>query len=431
VGNGPNRIAANEVRIKLSELCYKSIACDATEDKKHIDLSSEPLILVCAAGLADAMAADVAKEVAIYRAHKAAPVVIATEGDTHFGAALATIEVPAVHASLAYVLSAMAGHLFGYEAALAIDGQALLFRQARAAIEALADSDADPDEQLGLLREEIQPAAGRIFAALRSGELNGHLEASTAERVASLLRYTAGLVPLEAYQAEYGKVGTPNAVVSDLTDALTSAIEELTRPIDAIKHQAKTVTVGISRSEEALFRVPLVEEVLAAGSSRDRLTYKALRALAALDPAVAAVTGWTRYRIDGSTIAVLDKGGAARDIPSRTEGNHQLRGTKHRAAYEREVTVARGRSDGRTVVLVPEVKATEVTGMTLLHVRFAEGLDADQVRAVLTGYRNRYDALVDAVTETEPRFDDARLAGVALVDLLVEPVHVLADRWRS
>ena len=33
------------------ELCYKSIACDATEDKKHIDLSSEPLILVCAAGL--------------------------------------------------------------------------------------------------------------------------------------------------------------------------------------------------------------------------------------------------------------------------------------------------------------------------------------------------------------------------------------------
>ena len=51
VGNGPNRVAAEEVRIKLSELCYKSIAADATEDKKHIDLSSEPMILVCAAGL--------------------------------------------------------------------------------------------------------------------------------------------------------------------------------------------------------------------------------------------------------------------------------------------------------------------------------------------------------------------------------------------
>ena len=52
VGNGANKVAAEEVRIKLSELCYKSIACDVTEDKKHIDLSSEPLILVCAAGLA-------------------------------------------------------------------------------------------------------------------------------------------------------------------------------------------------------------------------------------------------------------------------------------------------------------------------------------------------------------------------------------------
>ena len=51
VGNGPNKVAAEEVRIKLSELCYKSMACDTTEDKKHIDLSSEPLILVCAAGL--------------------------------------------------------------------------------------------------------------------------------------------------------------------------------------------------------------------------------------------------------------------------------------------------------------------------------------------------------------------------------------------
>jgi hypothetical protein len=68
----------SEIRIKLSELCYKSIACDATEDKKHIDLSSEPMILVCAAGLTGSTADDVAKEVAIYKAHKAVPIVIAT-----------------------------------------------------------------------------------------------------------------------------------------------------------------------------------------------------------------------------------------------------------------------------------------------------------------------------------------------------------------
>src|SRR5262249_14732483 len=40
-GSGVNHIAALEIRIKLSELCYKSIPVDFTEDKKHIDLSTE------------------------------------------------------------------------------------------------------------------------------------------------------------------------------------------------------------------------------------------------------------------------------------------------------------------------------------------------------------------------------------------------------
>src|SRR5207253_8636611 len=105
VGNGANRLAAAELRIKLSELAYKSIACDSTEDKKHIDLSSEPLILVCAAGLTGSTADDVAKEVAIFRAHKATPIVIATEGEERFSAALEAIYVPAVHPQLAFVLT--------------------------------------------------------------------------------------------------------------------------------------------------------------------------------------------------------------------------------------------------------------------------------------------------------------------------------------
>src|SRR5690606_32897693 len=142
-----------ELRIKLSELAYRSIACDATEDKKHIDLSSEPMILVCAAGLTGSTADDVAKEVAIYRAHKAAPVVIATEGEGRYSAALQVITVPATHPRLAFVLSAMAGHLFGYEAALAIDAQALPLREARAAIEsAMAAGAADGEALLRQLR---------------------------------------------------------------------------------------------------------------------------------------------------------------------------------------------------------------------------------------------------------------------------------------
>ena len=87
VGSGANKVAAEEVRIKLSELCYKSIACDVIEDKKHIDLSSEPMILVCAAGLRGSAADDVSKELAIFRAHKATPIVFADDGDERYAGA--------------------------------------------------------------------------------------------------------------------------------------------------------------------------------------------------------------------------------------------------------------------------------------------------------------------------------------------------------
>ncbi len=228
-------------------------------------------------------------------------------------------------------------------------------------------------------------------------------------------------------------------MIDDLTSALTRAIEELTRPIDAIKHQAKTVTVGISRTDETLLQIPLVQAVLAAGAPRDSLAYGSLRTLADLDPAVDEITGWIRYRIEGdpaatdpeATVVVVDRGGIARDIVSRAERDPALRGTKHSVALERQVFVTRGRRDGRTLVIVPEVKDGVATGITLLHARFHDRLPAATARAVLQGYRGRYSALRDAVTETEPAFRDDLLADQPIADLLVEPIQPLADRWRS
>ena len=438
VGNGPNRIAAMELRIKLSELAYRSIAFDVTEDKKHIDLSAEPLILVCAAGLVGSNADDVAKEVAIYRAHKAAPVVIATEGEQRFSAALQAITVPATHPRLAFVLSTMAGHLFGYEAALAIDAQALPLRELRGAIEEQMEAGVhDGEALLRRLRPALTAPAARFFDGLRAGSYDGNLEASTATRLASLLRYALGTVPLDAYQAEHGRVGTPAAVVDDLTAALTRAIDELTRPIDAIKHQAKTVTVGISRTDETLLQVPLVSAVLGAGAPRDSLSYRTLRTLADVDPAVAEVTGWIRYRVEGDIdatevpAAVVDRGGLAAEIPSRTERSGVLRGTKHTVALEQQVFVTRGRDDGRTIAIVPEVKDGVTTGITMLHLRPHERLPVASARAVLQGYRGRYAALRDAVTETEGVFREDLLAEQPVADLLVLPIHTLADRWRQ
>ena len=442
VGNGANLTAAREIRIKLSELCYKSVAADATEDKKHIDLSSEPLILVCATGLSGSTIDDVAKEVAIYRAHQAAPLVV-TDAPGRYPEALDIIEVPVVHPRLAFVLATMVGHLFGYEAALAIDAQARPLREAHAAIEQAAAGElgGSPGEHAGdalvdAVRELLLPCANRFNDELRSGRLNGHLEAATAVRLATLFRYALGDVPLESYQREFGRVGTPALVLDDLASALTVAIEELTRPVDAIKHQAKTVTVGISRSDETLLEARLTKAVLAAGAPRDGLTYRTLRLLLALDPAVAEITGFTRYRLDGvdgatPTAAIVDRGGVSTGIPSRTERDPALRGTKHRVAVDREVLVTRGAHDGRTIVLVPEVKDAEAVGLTLLHITMVDRLSPGTVRSVLEGYRNRYGKIRDAVCETEPSLRDDLLAAVPVEDLLTDEVGAIADRLRS
>ena len=93
--------------------------------------------------------------------------------------------------------------------------------------------------------------------------------------------------------------------------------------------------------------------------------------------------------------------------------------------------VGKGRSDGRTIVIVPEVKDGVTTGITLLHVRFVDHLSAASARGVLAGYRRRLAALRDAVTETEPTFRDDLLAEIPVDELLTQPVSVLADRWRS
>jgi len=344
--------------------------------------------------------------------------------------------VPAIDPRLAFVLATVVGHLFGYEAALAIDGQAHPLREARAAIEAAAADGLAGEALFGRVHEEVSDPARRFFDALRRGDLDGHLEASSATRLSSHLRYGLGVIGLDSYQIEFGKVGTPGVVIDDLRASLTEAIEQLTRPVDAIKHQAKTVTVGISRTDETLLRAPLVAKVLELGAPRDRLSYRSLRALAALDPIIAEVAGHTRYSVSGdsateATVAVVDRGGIASDIVSRTDRRPVLRGTKHLVATEQTVFVAIGRSDGRTVIIVPEVKDGTTTGLMLLHVRFVERAPLAAIRGALSGYRNRYAAIMDAVTETEDAFREDILETIDLADLFSQPVYELAEHWRS
>ncbi|MGO9790277.1 MAG: SIS domain-containing protein [Solirubrobacteraceae bacterium] len=437
VGNGLNRIAASEIRIKMSELCYKSIALDVTEDKKHIDLSSEPMTLICAAGLTGSAASDVAKEVDIFAAHRGAPVVIATEGAEEFSRQAHVLHVPPTHPELAYILSTMVGHLFGYEAAVAIDAPAQPLRAIRAVLDEIAQSPGPADAALLKLRTAIAPHIAAFRENLWSGLYDAALSPVRTARLTSLLSYVEGATSLDFYDREFKRVGTPVNLLDDLAAALTVAIDDLSRPVDTIRHQAKTVTVGISRADAEVFANPLVTATLAAGAPQDALTYQTLRTLVALDNAVATVDGSTRYEISGdprsadAEIRVAAKRGWASDRASRTEDDAALRGTKKMVAMDRTVLVARGRSDNRLVVFVPEVKSGSTTGMTLLHVGLHDRLSAEAARRVLDGYRHRLEALTSAVLETEAYLDEQLLAEISVEELLTSPVSLLADRWRG
>lgn len=111
LGTGP---ATVEVRRRLAALCQRPVVA-AT----HAEPSASGLLLVCAAGVDDNVAERLEADVGTFSAHGYLPVVIAAEGHTRFQDIGNLLVVPETHPSLAWLLTVLAGQLFGYECAVA------------------------------------------------------------------------------------------------------------------------------------------------------------------------------------------------------------------------------------------------------------------------------------------------------------------------
>ncbi|WP_306117388.1 MULTISPECIES: SIS domain-containing protein [unclassified Roseitalea] len=274
-GSGVNHIAALEIRIKLSELCYKSIPVDYTEDKKHIDLSTEPLTLVVANDLPGDLVGDVVKEAAIFKAHNGKPVVFATRGaDAQAFAdnAERVIALPDIGADLAFVLATVAGHLFGFHAAQAIDDGARKLKPILSGLSLIAmdDDQADAGAVMAALDAFVDEAA--------AGAFDSGLGAGNLARLAQLSR------TLRAAGEPSERRAIAQAAIADVR----AAFEETSRPVDTIRHQAKTVTVGTSRPEDALSST--IRHALAAlGIADSRMSFDNRKILAAVSRMVDAV----------------------------------------------------------------------------------------------------------------------------------------------
>ncbi|MBM3295997.1 MAG: SIS domain-containing protein, partial [Candidatus Aminicenantes bacterium] len=435
VGSGPNKAAADEIRIKLSELCYKTISSDYVEDKKHIDLSSEPLIIVCAAGAPETALCDLVKETAIFRAHKAVPLVIADEDEDRFAPyAEDVFPVPRLEAHLAPVVTTLAGHLWGYYAALAInDGAKFLDdfrRDLDAALERSAARGLDVyDLIVDLSFREFMTG---FYAELRKKERAGRLPtASGFDRPADLLlllKYLSGRLPAADFELDFGVKGTALNMLQALRTGLAEAVNRLSRPVDAIRHQAKTVTVGTSRISDRLEGL-LFDALEDHGVHASQLTARNIHVLKNLQAIVAGITGSSFYWIDGlnllgepterSTIEVRRKGGTLRNIPSRVESDNRLQGTKSIIVRQGNVYIGRGRKDGLSILVVPVLSPSPsrpnmIEFLLLLHVVFRDRVPLGARVKALGG---KYEHIKNIVLETRGSWDDGWLEAVPIDDL--------------
>jgi glucosamine--fructose-6-phosphate aminotransferase (isomerizing) len=374
VGSGANKTSADEIRIKLSELCYKTISSDFVEDKKHIDLSSEPLIIVCAAGTRESVLRDIIKDTAIFHAHKACPIVITTQGENRFDLyAKAVFKIPEVQEHFAPVLNTLVGHIWGYYAALAINAGSKFLYEARLKIENIIEEfkNMGHDDYEVLLENKFAETVAAFYNQFsrkrRQGEFPAAMGLSTVSDITLLLKYLSGRLPVSDFEVDFGVKGTPANMLSTFFDTMNQAINTMARPVDAIKHQAKTVTVGTSRTSERFEGI--IFDVLAEHNIQIPLiTNTNVLVLKNLQEIISEIKGAVLYRITGlnllgkvtadTRIDVVSKTGILANESSRVETDHRLKGTKNIIVREGNVYIGKGRKDNRSILVIPVLSSS-------------------------------------------------------------------------
>jgi glucosamine--fructose-6-phosphate aminotransferase (isomerizing) len=443
VGSGPNKASADEIRIKLSELCYKTISSDFVEDKKHIDLSSEPLILVCAAGTRAEVLGDIVKDTAIFAAHKATTVVICDEGEHRFAPYAADVfHVPAVAEHLAPIVNTLAGHLWGYHAALAInEGSRFLYNfreEIRQLVETYGASGMDVYEIV--LEKSFREKVAEFYRQFRARRATAAepMAISKASDLTLLLKYLSGRLPMGDFEIDFGVKGTARNMLEIFFQSLADAIAIMARPVDAIKHQAKTVTVGTSRILEKVQGL-LFDALAARNLDVGRLTNRNILVLRNLQSIVASIPGAILYRIeklnllgeptDETCITVVQKDGVLAPIASRVETDTRLQGTKRIIASEGNVYNGKGRKDDRSIIVIPVLGASQAASNTienllLLNIAFKTDVSRDDRIKALGG---KFERLKNLVQENSVTWRDDYLDRVPIDELFGRSAEKVAE----
>ncbi|HPI94416.1 MAG TPA: SIS domain-containing protein [Deltaproteobacteria bacterium] len=440
VGSGINKVASDEIRIKLSELCYKTISSDIIEDKKHIDLSSEPLILVCAAGSPEIVLDDIVKDVAIFKAHAASVVVITDEGEHRFDTVSDdVIHVPHAGFPLSVIFNTLAGHIWGYYAACSLDAMARSMKGFRSSLAEIAKEhrkkeytvyESIEDKEL----HRIVDGFGADFKTWKGrGEL-ASLSIGVASDITLLLKYVKGKLPVEDFWLEFEDKRVSSSPIDMLDLTLKRAVEELSRPIDAIRHQAKTVTVGTSRKAQVPSG-PVFAVFDELGYTPESVRAKDVMTLKKLQGAVSRVKGYTLYEVNGldeegmpteeSTLSIVKRQGVSSGMRSRYDSPAPLKGTKNTIVRTRKVYAGTGRSDNASIIVIPiQGPRRIITHLLLLQVDFNEDIGTARKKEIMGVKIND---ITNLINEYDIPWKDEYLEGLSVKFLLGEDVEVIKN----
>ncbi len=430
VGSGFNKTSADEIRIKLSELCYKTISSDFVEDKKHIDLSSEPLIIVCAAGTRESVLGDIIKDTAIFHAHKACPIVITTEGEDRFDIyARAVFKIPQIPEHFAPILNTLVGHIWGYYAALAINSSSKFLYDAKMKFQGIIDDfkGIGHDDYEVLLEDKFRESVAGFYNQFsekrREDGFPGALGLNAIANITLLLKYLSGRLPVSDFEIDFGVKGTPANMLSAFFTSMNQAINNMARPVDAIKHQAKTVTVGTSRISES-FEGILFDSMAEHDIQLAQLTHNNVIVVKNLQEIVCEIKGAVFYRISGlsllggvtsdTRIEVLSKTGNLANESSRVETDHRLKGTKNIIVREGNVYIGKGRKDNRNILVIPVLSTNPATPNSIefllsLNIGFKSSEDVSLLKKI-KALGGKYTRLKDWILEsTNVTWDDKYL----------------------
>ncbi len=403
------------------------------------------MIIVCAAGTRSTVIGDIIKDTAIFKAHKATPVVIANEGEDRFAPYATDIfQVPPVQEHLAPILNTLVGHIWGYYAALAIhNGSRFLYRfheDLQNTIDGYAKDGLDIYEII--LEKPFQEKVAHFYKKFRSKKADKQFPSAVGFDATSdltlLLKYLSGRLPVSDFELDFSQKGTATNMLNAMFKCLGETINYLARPVDAIKHQAKTVTVGTSRISERIEGI-LFDALAAENFTVSQLTASNIIVLKNLQNIVHEITGSTLYRIDGlnllgepvdeTTIQVIAKKGIIKKIPSRVEIDTTLKGTKRIIVREGNVYIGKGRKDDRSIVVIPILSSSPsspsiIENLFLLHITFKENIPMGAKIKALGG---KYEHIQNIVQENSITWEDQLLELIEVEELFGRSAEKVAE----